>query len=522
MITRRHFLKNLAGAAAASTLINHPSFPDKRPKNLLIIMTEQQPTSTLGCYGNPLKPTPHLDRFASGGIRFSNCQISAFPCSPSRATLLTGCYPQRHGVFTNNIPLDDNIPSLGYILKNAGYATAYFGKSHLKGHMYRDVPWREPYNGSWYNRRIPVADRFEVEKIPGGLGEDVPHLGFDTWAGGWRQYHAYLKRVGLEHLLNHRPLPGNHQVASSAPNDRHRYSLIPEEHHMAAFFAHRAERFLRMHRGSSLPFFMVVSFYGPHLPVAPPKPWNEKFRLEDCPLPDNHPDTLEGKPESQRENAYCYKLPSWSEAQFRDYIRRYYGYAAYIDAQIGRILDALASSGFEEDTIVLFTSDHGDLIGAHGFVYKIDEACYKEMMNVPLLLRVPGRTLPGSVSRSLVGTVDIMPTLLDLLDLKIPGGVHGIPFTPALRFPRTPIRDSVFTHWGPDSIVAYDDRWKYGLHSRAEIDELYDTEKDPGELTNLIHTGGYEDIARDRRNRIHGWLETTRHPYRTAFVKKGK
>jgi arylsulfatase A-like enzyme len=140
-ISRRDFLKTTAGGAFfASSLVCRSSRSPKKPMNILFIMTDQQPISTLGCYGNPLNPTPNLDRLANTGIRFSHFYISAFPCSPSRASTFTGCFPQRHGVFTNNIPLSDEIPSFGFLTRDSGRETAYFGKSHLKGHMYRDMP----------------------------------------------------------------------------------------------------------------------------------------------------------------------------------------------------------------------------------------------------------------------------------------------------------------------------------------------------------------------------------------------
>ena len=421
-ITRRDFIKtSVGGALAVSALSCGRKSSGPQAKNLLIIMTDQQPVSTMGCYGNPLDTTPNLDRLAASWMRFDNCYISAFPCSPSRATLLTGRYPEGHGVYTNNVPLSDKIPSLGRIMSAKGRRTGYFGKSHLKGYMYRREPGRKPFNGNWYNRVIEEDWKFRLEKLEGGVGEDRSQLGFSHWVGGWSQYHDYLREVGLGDLLSEAPWPGNHNDLPSAPYHQHRYSLIPEEHHTASFLAGEAEKYLHGRESTDSPFTMVLSFYGPHLPVSPPQPWNEKFSIRDCPLPDNHFDLLEGKPRRQRDNSYCYVLPRWEESQFRDYIRRYYGYAAYIDAHIGRVLQALEKSGLEEETIVLFTSDHGDMIGSHGFVFKMEPCGYQELARVPLLLRIPGSTRPGSVSGSLVGTVDILPTLAVRMDFELPG-----------------------------------------------------------------------------------------------------
>ena len=520
-ISRRDFLKTaLGGAVYASTLNLKQCKPLKGPLNVLFIMTDQQPVSTLGCYGNLLYPTPNLDQLAETGIRFTDFYIGAFPCSPSRASMFTGCYPQRHGVFTNNIPLSDDIPSLGYLMRDSGWDTVYFGKSHLKGHMYRDMPWRKPFNGAWYNKRILNDEEFIIKKIKGGLGEDHPQLGFDTWAGGWKDYHAYLRQVGLGKLLEERPIPGNHNDLPSAANSKHRYSLLPEEHHMASFFTQKAEEFLRQRRKRGRPFCMVLSYYGPHLPVAPPKPWNKKYSLEQCSLPDNHYDTLDGKPSSQRTNTYCYKLPEWKKNQYRDYIRRYYGYCAYLDCQIGRVLDALKECGLEDNTIIIFTSDHGDMMGSHSYLYKMEDCCYQELCNVPFIMRVPGITRPGSVTHSLTSSVDILPTLLGLLGVERPQIIQGKSFAHLLHQPSSDFRDRVFIHWGPQSVVSYDGKWKFGLHANAEVDELYDRHLDPGELKNLALDKRYMEIAREKREEIIAWLHETEHPYTPLFQRK--
>ena len=487
--------------------------------NLLFIMTDQQPVSTLGCYGNQLNPTPHLDRLAATGTRFSDFYIGAFPCSPSRASLLTGCYPQRHGVTTNNVILSDEVPSLGFILRNAGRASAYFGKSHLSGYMYRNVPEENPFDGRWFFRRIPNENGFVYERVEGGVGEDQPQLGFDTWAGGWTQYHEYLDTVGLGELLALKPKPGNHNDLPSGPNTEHRFSLLPAEHHMASFFTQKAEQFIRSRRGSIQPFSLFLSYYGPHLPVAPPKPWDTKYSLDNCPLPANFFDNLEGKPEHQRTNTVCYKLPNWSQEQFQDYIRRYYGYCAYIDALIGRVLVALSETGLDQNTVVVFTSDHGDMLAAHGMVYKMNRCGYQELANVPLIMRVPGITRPGSVVRGLCSSVDILPTLTEIFGLPPVEGIHGSSMARVLKWPEASSRKRIFIHWANDSFVTFDGRWKYALHWNDEVDEFYDLESDPGELINLWKNPGYEEYARQNRQAIVDWLYETDHPYASLIAK---
>ncbi len=502
-VSRRSFLKTaVGGALTISTIGCNLGKTKKSPENIVYIMTDQQTVHTLGCYGNPLNPTPNLDRLAETGMRFINFYIGAFPCSPSRATMFTGCYPQKHGVIINNVMLSDDIPSMGFIMKEAGKDTGYFGKSHLKGHMYRDVPWRKPFNGSWYYRRVPDDREYRFEKVEGGYGEDHPQLGFETWAGGWKQYHSYLREVGLGKFLERRPLPGNHQDVPSGREGKHIYSLLPEEHHMASFFAQKAVEFIQAHRGNKPPFCMVLSFYGPHLPVAPPKPWDEKYTLDQCPLPSNHFDTLEGKPVEQKNNKVCYKLPNWNDEQFKDYIRRYYGYSSYIDHQIGRVLKALTEYGLDDNTIVIFTSDHGDMESAHGFIYKLNNCCYQELARVPFIIRAPGITKPGSVADCLTSNVDVMPTIIDILGLPEQKGMQGLSFYNILTGRKTSFRDDIFVYWGGSSFVTFDGQWKYAIHLKSALNELYDLKQDPDEMKNLATDKKYISIIKEKQKKI--------------------
>jgi arylsulfatase A-like enzyme len=516
----------LSGTIAASAFGCNLS-SEERPMNVVFIMTDQQPTSTLGCYGNPLSPTPNLDRLAQSGARFTNFYIGAHACSPSRAGILTGSYPQRHGVFQNNVKLSDDIPSMGYIMKSSGRDTGYFGKSHLEGATYRDVPggqttaedgqsYYEPFNnGHWYWGRLPGEREIRFEKMKGGKGEDAPQLGFDTWAGGWKDYRSYLNEVGLGELVETHPMVGNHYDIPNTTEDRHQYSLIPEEHHMAAFFTKKALEFLADHRGGSSPFCMVLSYFGPHLPVAPPRPWDEKYALDQIDLPPNHDDHLENKPETLKKNDRCYLLPKWTEEQFKDYIRRYYGYSAYIDHQIGRVLEALAENGLEDNTIVIFTSDHGDMVGAHGSIFKIGTG-YEELAKVPFIMRAPGITKPGFVADSLVSNIDIMPTLIDLLELPEQKDMHGKSFKDVLSGASHSFRDRIFSHWGTQSFLTFDGEWKYQLHWKSDMDELYNLRRDPGEMKNLAMDPQYGDIAAENRKAILDWLWETDHPYAEA------
>ena len=493
----------------------HSSGDDEtRQYNIVLIMTDQQPVSTLGCYGNPHNPTPNLDKIATQGLRFDNCYIAGFPCSPSRGSLLSGRYPHSHGVVYNDVLFEPEVPSLGNILTAAGYDMAYFGKWHLGGQMDRDIEGRERDKRGWALRPVPSEEGFRFEKVEGAGGEDEPQHGFTAkWVGGWEHYQEYLRKVGLGGAVDGHPNMGNHSIWPSGGDDEHCYSQVPEEHHVEAFIAKEAVKFIKSREGNSRPSGIVVSFYAPHLPVAPPKPWDTLFSLDEVALPDNHNDTMEGKALEVRYWP-AYMLDKWTEEQFKDYIRRYWGYCAYIDKQVGAVLQALTDAGREDDTIVIFTSDHGDMVAAHGMVWKWDHCGYEELFRVPLLIRGPEVTAAGRSTPALVSSIDLLPTLLELIGVASPEGIQGRSMVPLLSGQQDTFRERIFCDSIDTALVTYDGRWKYVLSwLPRDIDELYDLQNDAGELHNLANDPEYQYIVSQMREHIFNWLDETNHPY---------
>ncbi len=482
--------------------------------NVLLIMTDQQPVSTIGCYGNSVVETPAQDRLAREGMRFDNFYIAAFPCTPSRATYLTGRYTHNHGVMTNNVELDDALPSIGNTFRDAGYQTAWIGKWHLGGNMYRGLTGRGPFDDCWVQKRVDSTRDFEFVQMEGGTGEDEPRSGFDHWVGGWKHFKAYLQTTDLPDEVKNAPRVGNHQAAPSASDREHSVSLLREDHHMAHFFADEMVSFLNANRDN--PFCAVLSFYGPHLPVCPPEPWDSMYDLDDVPLPDNYDAPLEDKPRFQSGHDRTYVRDVWSRDEVRDYIRRYWGYVSYIDAQIERVLNALDDNGQAENTIVMFVSDHGDMVGQFGMVYKLTYCGYDTLMKVPCLVRWPGRIEAGSVNTSLNSSVDVMPTLLDLAGMDIPEGVDGESIGGVLKGERDVAREEIFTDLMSRGVMLRRGSWKFVLNwkpsdGERDLDELYNLADDPLEEYNLA----YRDRARAAlmRDRILSWLEETGHPY---------
>ena len=515
-------MKRIAALVAAAILLSIQAVPpaaqaaDKRP-NVLLIMTDQQPISMVGAYGNPLAKTPSIDRLAREGMRLDGVHIAAFACSPSRASYWTGRYPHHHGIVVNDVVLSEDTPTLGSVLHAAGYQTAFVGKWHLGGNMY--VSGEET---KWSHNRIADPEQFRYgNEGPWRGGEDEPQCGFvDKWAGGWAQYHDYLRRVGLGDLLAKGRKVGNHNDLPSGPEGTHIHSQLPEEHHMAAFFAGEAEQFIRKDHDSKKPFCMVLSFYGPHLPVAPPQPWDTMLDPANVPLPENHVDPLTDKPGSQQNNSRCYKGATWTDAQFRDYIARYHGYCAYIDKQIGRVLAALDQQGLADDTIVIFTTDHGDMVGAHSFVFKLGSG-YDELMRVPFLIRYPGGVRNDAASDALVQSIDVLPTLLDYCGVQAPAGVDGRTFRPLLEGKIQRFRDYVVTHTN-GTIMIRDARWKlvYTDARPKAFLELYDLKERPLEVRNRAADPQCADALARMKGLLATWLHDSGHPYADVIEPK--
>jgi len=512
---------------------------EKTRPNVLLIMTDQHPTSCVGGYGNTKIRTPNLDDLAESGHLLQNFYIAAFACSPSRASFLSGRFLHNHNVFTNNVRMDTSIPTLGTILSNVNYRTGYFGKAHLGGYMYvgrrggdgvdymhgptdAKDPVGDSIKGYWHYERKETAGGWMPHRLAGGPGEDTSQLGFETWIGGWRHYKDWL----LEHGQNEfAATAGNHDALQSAPEGEHMYSLLGEDYHMATYFTDEVEQFINSSKDGSQPWAAVLSYFGPHLPVSPPQPWDTLFSLDEVELPANLNDQLHGKPTSQNQPALQYVLGQWNEVQYKDYIRRYWGYAAFIDHQIGRIFKLLKDKNQWENTIIIFTTDHGDMLSGHGMIYKLGGNAYEELFRVPAIIKVPDVKPNKNPIPALTSSIDILPTILEAVDVPIPDGIDGRSLIPILKSQSDTHHGSVFAEihalGSGKVIMCRDPRYKYIYHWLSDdVDELYDLQADPGELRNLFDDADHLPIAKAMRDKIIHWAQNTGHRYAALIERK--
>jgi arylsulfatase A-like enzyme len=377
-----------------------------RPKNLLFIWTDEQRPDTICAYGDrlagaPRIDTPHLDRLAAQSVLFEQAYCTQPVCSPSRASVLTGYYPHAHGVMQNNVALPADVPTLAERLRPAGYACGYVGKWHLGPELARTPQQRRGFDDCW----VSTEDMYTHDYV----------------TDGYSDYHHFLVAHGYE--------PPD-AVRNGRVFSRETAARLPEEVGKPAFQAEACMRFLEEHRDT--PFFLAVNFLEPHFPffgpldgyydpaamVLPDTWWREPDRT----MP-RHYRIIRQKYLEQNPHVGTNDARGWQEL-----IARYWGLCTLIDRHVGRILQRLEDLGLAEDTIVVYTSDHGDMMGTHRIVGKCVQ--YEPSARVPLLVRVPG-TAPRRVAAP-VSQIDVTPTLLDLLDRPIPDGLQGTSLRPLL------------------------------------------------------------------------------------------
>jgi uncharacterized sulfatase len=456
--------------------LNRKENPVPTQPNFVIIFGETQGANIIGAFGHRGVQTPNTDRLAKTSTFFTRGYTTCPLCTPARAGLFSGIYSHSSGAWTNNLPLGDNIQTMGQRFQDAGYHTVYTGKWHLDGHDYfgkGQCPdgWDKQY---WYDGKRYLAD----------LTEDEIYL--------WR------KGLGsLEALQNHG---------------------ITTEFTWGHRITNRAIDFLQ-ERKPSQPFLLIVAPDEPHHPFICPPEYVERFQDFHYPLGPAAFDTLENKPAHQRE---------WAAASRQDkqsgYAHHplYFGCNSFIDHQYGRLIEAVERYA-PENTYIVLTTDHGEMGGAHQLLGK-GPAMYEEITHVPFIIRQPGGKRAGMVNPTPVSHIDIMPTLLDLAGLEIPPILEGSSLRPFLEGVEDPARKIVIEFnryeiehdsWGGFQPIRCLVAGQYKLVlNLLHTDELYDLKHDPAELDNLINDPDYAQIRDQMHTHLIDWMNDKRDPFR--------
>ncbi len=460
-----------------------------RPNVLFLISDDLN--NMLGCYGDPLAKTPHIDRLAARGVRFDRAYC-AFPlCGPSRNSLLTGLYPNSTGILANAQIFRQTIPSqqsLPQVFRNAGYFAARIGKQY-----HYNVPKSIGTNG----HDDPAS--WELELNPAGVDRlaEEDHI-FSLTPG---QFGGTLS-----------------WYASPKGDSEHTDGLMAED----------AEWVLeRCAKRKDRPFFLAVGFFRPHTPYVAPKSYFDLYSEKEMPV-------VQGVKEDQHDipapglGSYKKEQDKLTDDLRRQTLQAYLASISFMDAQVGRVVAALDRLGLADNTIIVFTSDHGYHMGEHGLWQKM--SLFEESARVPLLIVAPGVTQKGVAAKSPISHVDLFPTLAELCGVKSPANVQGQSLVPMLRDLSVtgrgwaitqvsrgggPLRAAVTTNVSSEGTRFFGyslrtPRWRYtewdeGRQGR----ELYDHDSDPRELTNLANQPEHAKRVEELSQQVRAAAKTT-------------
>ncbi len=452
----------------------------KRP-NVLLLYTDQQRWDTLACAGNPHIHTPNLDRLAGTGALLENAYCNNPVCMPSRQSMLSGLYPSTLGCTTNGIEMREDVWTLPKILKSYGYHTANIGKLHFKNHAHRDHRAPHPRYG---------FDTLILSDEPGCYDD-----AYIKWVQAQAPDQVENCRVATPPAWDGPPVVKH-------PRNTHTPYIFEGPEHLThtAFVAEETVSYLKRHSHSQ-PFFCIAGFYAPHSPLNPPARFVEMYDPDTLPLP-HKDETVDGLP-------WHDGARDLSDAHWRKVKAYYYALISHVDDQIGRILRYLDESSLIENTLVIFTADHGEHLGDHGLIQKGPpglESC----AHVPLIVAPPGN-LGGQKHTDLIEAVDIAPTILDYCGVQIPPAFQGrslrallegqdyLPRTSAYTEFKDPFRHSwktVHTHTYTYSMFSH------YANVDAPTELLYALQNDPHEQRNVAHDPAYRDALHMMRHEL--------------------
>ncbi len=417
--------------------------------NVLFIAVDDM-NNDLGCYGHPLVKSPNIDRLAARGVAFQHAYCQFPLCSPSRSSLLTGLRPDTTRVFDLQYHFRQGLPDVATLpqtFSRNGYYAARVGKMYHYGN-------------------------------PGDIGTD----GLDDKASWMERFNpAGRDKTSLEpDILNYTPKRGLGSSMSFLADP-----TGTDEQHTDGKVADQTIALMEKHKDK--PFFIGCGFYKPHCPWVTPKKYFDLYSMDDIALPKLSPETQKDYPALALASTRPWPYLGVTPDQAREGKRAYYAAISFVDAQIGRVLDAVDRLGLRDNTIIVFWSDHGYHLGEHGLWFK--QSCFEETARVPLIIAVPGQKSAGKASPRIVELLDLYPTLADLAGLTPPKELQGKSLRPLLEAPTAAWQRPAYTQVQRGAVPGHSvrtERWRYtqwGFGSEGQ--ELYDQEKDPQELHNL-------------------------------------
>ena len=486
--------------------------PSTKNPNVLVIITDQQRADHAGFMGNKTLNTPNLDRLASRSVVFQNAWVSNPVCMPNRCSILTGRMPSAHGVIFNDRSLEWNANTFVRQFKQANYSTTLIGKSHLQHGMSRNS--MVPFRGNGAFESIFPAGWDEIENYENYLDSDTLKTEDFYGFGEIELAIDHGARVSGHHLLwalgkgakKDELLVDYDASAPGQKRSKHWWQVYQppysEEFHSTSFVTERTIDHIRSKSKKESPWLIWSSFPDPHHPMTPPGKWFDRHKAEDMSLPDSRSDTLSDAPEHLRvfQGIHPRDQRDWvspcgygDDDLLREAIASTYGMIEMVDDGIGKILEYLKEIGELDNTIIVFTSDHGDMMGDHGLFLK-GFMHYRGTLQVPLMINGPG-IAPGQ-NRALASSIDICPTLLELCGIPFYEGIQGKSLHPILAGKHEAIRNGILIEDDIATVTAkltpipaktrtlITSDYRYTRNSKAE-EQLFNLIDDPEEMTDL-------------------------------------
>ena len=481
--------------------------PTKKP-NILLLVTDQHRWDTVGAYGlNDICRTPHIDQLAARGVRFDNAFTPTAICSPARASLYTGVYPHKHGVTGNGLCINEDLPGVNHYLAEGGYRSGYAGKWHAD-------EARGPSDFGF------VGDDFMGYAFPGsGL---LPGLQFSPKPKTGNPYQQYLEERGFAlPTVSHRYVGTNPGCQAQEMFALHEG---PVESSIEYYVGEETISLIDQLNGDD-PFFIWANFWGPHTPCLIPEPYFSMYNPADIPEHPSYCETFENKPYRQQLIEKMWGLGDYGWEGFQQIAARYFGHVTLIDDQVGRIVNHLAQRGILEDTIIIFTADHGDCLGAHKLIEK-GEFMYDEIYRIPLVVAHPACQQPGSANDDFVYLHDLTSTFIDIAGVEQPAHLDGQSCLPAMLGDHTPNgRDEIYAVFHRHFTVAEQRMVRTRTHqftfNSADQGELYDLVADPYQLHNVYGQPEYESVRQDLMARMGAYMENLGDPLSGWFQRMG-
>lgn len=488
--------------------------PKPTKPNILFIMTDQQRYDCLGANGNKIIKTPNLDKLAKRSANFSHCFVQSPVCTPSRACFFTGRYAHAHKNRVNYTELDEKEILFPKRLQQAGYSTTLVGKTHL------------------YYKYPPTADEakrtgFDYVDLHDGVGSTDLYSAYAKWRHVFDPLRYYRYRTMAKDV------PELKEKMSKDDNPFR--AAIDKQYTDTAWTGLRTRDYLEQFAESEKPFFIFSSFWKPHSPYEVPKPYDSMYNnvTFEIPKKETQKEILQLPPHVSRiilrDEFRNRKAQYETENEIIQWMyRSYYASITHIDKEVGDILNTLEETGQAENTIIVFTSDHGDQLLEHGLLGK--NVFFEASVRVPFMVCFPQKIKPAEYDE-LVMSIDLLPTLFDLIGIEGPYNCHGKSLMPLICDSEEPYvaRDCVFSEnvipevfanvfnfekgkgvmgiRHPDGKMVRTRRWKYNYYPKGGH-ELYDLENDPGEHINLAENPDYQAIVNEMKGRLLDWLIT--------------